>query len=53
MSKEVVEKNYNLKFLKARYKAVNESMLMPKPTRKQVVKSVNFMSKQLLSDLNV
>ena len=29
MSKEIPEKDYNLKYLKSRYKAVHESMQMP------------------------
>ena len=44
-------KEQNLKYLKPRYKAVQESAEMPLKKLNTVVKSVNLMSRQLLDDV--
>ena len=47
------EKDYSMHYLSPRCKAVEESSHMPQARLDRIVEEVNYMSKQLLTDLGV
>ena len=50
---ERAPKDYSIEDLKKRYNSIDESTNLPKDKLQSIVKSVNAVSKQLLSDLEV